>query len=797
MKMSACNISAADQQFMQQELHNLTVTAWHAQGTVLAFPQWRIPFAPSVDIFMCKESLLKEKLEIYPVCPPLVCLTQFKSPIEFAVQVEELCTQIGTHNDRLLLQLETDMLLGLMVHQLTASIPASHPGAQAVHDETRHLGCPRMLSLMWSKADLHQLPLPAAYTGPQLALQVMPCLLGAPTPPETDQPQQPQQPQLESPLAPLPPPEADLPGQQQQCPLRPPAPAEPELQGQQQECRPQQLQQQPSQQQQQQQIEWYTVTPSAQVLTEHLPLLASYCLSRLQEQQQRRQQLLSTLQQGNLQAVGAPGSSPGILNTLSKWRDSVHQPTLPAHMQYMSALLGCTVLPAAAPTLSEVQAAGSDCTPNPGGAPDSLASHRWVLSAPAAAVQCAGEVARVYEAVLRDAAAMCEAAAQLYSDDRVAAAHNKDLFEIGPGKPFAMACVTAAEANLVWWADGANAIIQHIGHEEAPEPSPLVLAAIAAGPGSDLQRQLFSLLYSMAKVGTTPIAAMVPESTAAAAVLSESTAARQSLTSSAAIATAALIAGAATQQQQYHPGGGSSHAASASAAAMLPGLFTLGRCCVATTDQNPRAEEYIAALAQLLVQPEKSTTLEVVLPPVQQWVQASSIQEQLTAAGYAPQALSQLLQQVLNTVQAVRGSVADGGQLDTFGFPEAVQEMRAAGNALCSFAVPSLCNNPGCVNTAGLTELGLASGRSCLCGGCLVARYCGRACQRAVWKQHKPVCTALAAAAAAAVAAAAMPAAAVATGPPPAATAAAAAPATAAGGSVPTPPSGPIVSGSP
>lgn len=67
-----------------------------------------------------------------------------------------------------------------------------------------------------------------------------------------------------------------------------------------------------------------------------------------------------------------------ILDSLSKWSDSVNLPCLPAHMQYMSALLGCTVQPAAALTPGELQAAGIDCTPNPGGDPDSQMSHGWM-----------------------------------------------------------------------------------------------------------------------------------------------------------------------------------------------------------------------------------------------------------------------------------------------------------------------------------------------------------------------------------------------------------------------------------
>jgi hypothetical protein len=44
---------------------------------------------------------------------------------------------------------------------------------------------------------------------------------------------------------------------------------------------------------------------------------------------------------------------------------------------------------------------------------------------------------------------------------------------------------------------------------------------------------------------------------------------------------------------------------------------------------------------------------------------------------------------------------------------------------------------------AGLSEVAPVSGRGSICGGCLVARYCGTACQRQHWKQHKPVCQAI------------------------------------------------------
>jgi hypothetical protein len=82
----------------------------------------------------------------------------------------------------------------------------------------------------------------------------------------------------------------------------------------------------------------------------------------------------------------------------------------------------------------------------------------------------------------------------------------------------------------------------------------------------------------------------------------------------------------------------------------------------------------------------------------------------------------------------------------------ALQQMRLTGQSLCYMAVPCLCNNPACTNISGPTELSLVSGRSCVCGGCRVAHYCSRACQSQHWKQHKPVCKALAVAEGAAAA---------------------------------------------
>jgi len=51
------------------------------------------------------------------------------------------------------------------------------------------------------------------------------------------------------------------------------------------------------------------------------------------------------------------------------------------------------------------------------------------------------------------------------------------------------------------------------------------------------------------------------------------------------------------------------------------------------------------------------------------------------------------------------------------------QQLQEVGTVLCNaLPVPWLCNNPGCANMAGASEQQLVGGRSCVCGGCSVAR---------------------------------------------------------------------------
>jgi hypothetical protein len=69
-----------------------------------------------------------------------------------------------------------------------------------------------------------------------------------------------------------------------------------------------------------------------------------------------------------------------------------------------------------------------------------------------------------------------------------------------------------------------------------------------------------------------------------------------------------------------------------------------------------------------------------------------------------------------------------------------IKALEAVGRACSVFALPHCCNNPGCSNVPGASELSIVPSKTSTCGACKVARYCGRGCQKAHWKQPKPVC---------------------------------------------------------
>jgi hypothetical protein len=491
------------------------------------------------------------------------------------------------------------------------------------------------------------------------------------------------------------------------------------------------------------------VTPTAQLLAELLPLLTSYCLEKVQQGREQRQQLLAALKEQLQQAVeGAHAAemqgsnvrdalSADLNSTVQAVDDCVCGGGLGSAVLHLSALLRYAVVPDPNLTAAEVQAADVD-----------RVGYRCTLHAQDLGLQNAGEVVHLCEVLLRDAADFCAAATQMHDDGRVVSTAGASQQVTASG-----AVAGLADSHLRWSAKVACVLI---GHQVPPVagclpryPSALALAALSAGSGSDLQQHLFSLLCTMVKVGRLSAGTSNPTAPDA------SKPARADLEGAAAFTAAAMLvlqqpvaatAAAPGMQAPHHPAdAGDSHAAATS---RLPSMLVLGRCCLwwAKQVESVGVSRDTAHVA-LHGRQNPFMVLEQILPPVQQWLQASSTQAQLAAAGYLQQDVPQQLQQMVSALKAA-GDNAGSSQFTASNALGAGQRLQEAGNALCSFAVPCLCNNPSCANLSGLTELGLVSGCSCVCGGCHVARYCGRACQRFAWKQHKPLCAALAAAAA-------------------------------------------------
>lgn len=123
-------------------------------------------------------------------------------------------------------------------------------------------------------------------------------------------------------------------------------------------------------------------------------------------------------------------------------------------------------------------------------------------------------------------------------------------------------------------------------------------------------------------------------------------------------------------------------------------------------------------------------------------LQNSSMSDQLTATGHDPEPLLDLLWAANSAVGTLRGSPGAAGAAH---FSPLVQALSALGLALNNLPLQFACNNPLCRNPSGLTEAAMAAGKSRMCSGCRRAHYCGKDCQEAHWKQHRPACKGLAA----------------------------------------------------
>ena len=613
----------------------------------------------------------------------------------------------GAVSGQLLLQLEADMLLNLMVRQLTASIPDSYHGAQAAREAAYQLHATPFSRLLHATS-LHKLPHLSGYTGPQVALPLLP----SPLQPLSLQQQQ-QRLRAE--------------GQQQQR-LR--AEGQQQLQQEQRRAEEQQLQQE-------QPVGWCVLAPTAPLLTELLPLLPHQFLTQLQQNLQQQQH-----QQREALSDEQPPDTLGVLCY---------------NLQCVASLLVFCIVPASCTTTAATRSPPAAARAT--GAMEarlntSQVPYRCVLHAQDAFMTHACDILGIFEAVLRCEAMRCKEAmiAALATAGGVGSSSRAETA--------ASAAATAAGASLHRHGGLWLELCYPKVHGDPPYPSPLVLLALAAGPGSEVQRQLHSLLATMVKLSRWDMLGHDD---------------RMGYHTAAACIAWSLLDAAAeiqhTQQQQQEPAAAaaaegelscSSGTADAAAAAMLPCVVILGRCCLMWAEhsatqskqqqqqqQQQEWQQTSSSHEEQQQEPPEGSDNEYVrlnhpalLSVVQRWMAAGSTCDQHAVAGYVP--LQVLQQQLLATEDLLQD---ESDESDTVCLA-AAQQLWSIGLALCSFAVPCMCNNPGCTSMAVMSELASVSGRSCICGGCRLAHYCGRACQRAAWKQHKPVCGALSAAAA-------------------------------------------------
>jgi hypothetical protein len=217
----------------------------------------------------------------------------------------------------------------------------------------------------------------------------------------------------------------------------------------------------------------------------------------------------------------------------------------------------------------------------------------------------------------------------------------------------------------------------------------------------------------------------------------------------------------------------SSDSDSASALLMVPWMVLFGRCCL--TMVQPWFVGHF-------LQDAEAAELRSWCSVIKSWLQNNSTSAQLAAAGLNPGGILQALQDTITAVQSLRnssssdddaedastdaqqqqqqqdqlqGNPSAGGACAASGAEGVVLagRLHALGVSLSSLPLSWGCNNPLCTNMQGPAEAGIVQGKGHKCKGCCrMGYYCGKACQEQHWKQHKPVCKAVAAAVAGATA---------------------------------------------
>jgi hypothetical protein len=130
-------------------------------------------------------------------------------------------------------------------------------------------------------------------------------------------------------------------------------------------------------------------------------------------------------------------------------------------------------------------------------------------------------------------------------------------------------------------------------------------------------------------------------------------------------------------------------------------------------------------------------SLVVVVVSLERWIRQHT--EVVEAVGCDAFGLLQQVDQLLAARDAAASCTSNvAAAVDDF-----VLQLLATGKICCAVPLKTLCNNPICGVVDGPSEAKLVGGTG-LCKGCLGVRYCSKACQNQHWKQHKPVCKALA-----------------------------------------------------
>jgi hypothetical protein len=346
------------------------------------------------------------------------------------------------------------------------------------------------------------------------------------------------------------------------------------------------------------------VTPTVQLLTELLPLLTGFCLPRVQEQHSSQQQLLAALQLLLQQADGdAQAATEQQLNAdadsaaafIIRGASSLCSVSVDRCVKHMCDLLSLAVVPDPNLTAAKVQAA-ADSAASAEQHNQGSCSYIIPVASVDAVVQNAGDVMRLCEVLLRDNAAVSDAVAQLQRSTTLTAATSVEA-TIPQIRTVALVAAAAAsrssQVNLIAVGRVIAALLAHGATDRnSYHPSVLALAALSVDPGCDLQRQLFSLLYSMSKLSCSPVQGMLDTGNTSAAA-----AFRRMLSRAAAFTAAAFVAGDATKSQPQ-PSGEDSDAATLS---KLPSLFVLGSCCTRWAQQLRSVAAFVGPTqAQLL-----------------------------------------------------------------------------------------------------------------------------------------------------------------------------------------------------